>query len=70
MEAKAMEESSYYLVPRGLLSLLSHTTKNHVPRVGTAPNGLASITSIINHQSRKCPTGLPVGQSYGGIFLR
>lgn len=51
MEAKAMEESSYYLVPRGLLSLLSHTTKNHVPRVGTAANGLASTTSIINQEN-------------------
>lgn len=51
MEAEAMEESSYYIVPYGLLSLLSHTTKNHKPRVVTAANGLASTPSIINQEN-------------------
>ena len=50
-----------------LLNLLSQTTKDCLPRGGTAcPQWAGPFHS--NHQSRKCTTGLPTGQSGGDIF--
>lgn len=50
----------------GLLSLLSHTLQDHVPRVDTTHSVLG-----LQHQSlRKCPTGLPTDQPGGTIFSK
>lgn len=41
-------------IPQGLLSLLSYSTREYLPRGGIAP-------SHINHSSRRLPTDLPTG---------
>ena len=35
----------------GLLSLLSHTTQDHQPRVNNVHSGLGPLTSIINQEN-------------------
>jgi len=49
--------AEYWLAPHGLLHLLSHGTQDHQPRGGTWPT--TAGPSPVNHQLRKCPTGLP-----------
>lgn len=58
-----MEES--WLSPNDLLSLFSCIPQAHQPRGGPIPQraGQGSLMSLI----KKCPTGLPTGQSDGGI---
>lgn len=58
-EAETTEEAAYWPAPHGLLSLLFYGTQGHLPRDGP---------SHINHQSRKCTPGLPIGQFGWGIF--
>ena len=45
-DAEAMEDAAYWLVPHGLLSLLSYRTQDHQLRDGTTHNGL-----VCPHQS-------------------
>jgi len=58
-EAETTEEAAYWPAPHGLLGLLFYGTQGHLPRDGP---------SHINHQSRKCTPGLPIGQFGWGIF--
>ena len=50
----------YWLIPYGLLSLLSYTIQDHVSRGTTTHSGLGPHTSIINQE--KWPTGVSAGQ--------
>lgn len=56
-----MEES--WLSPHHLISLFSCIPQAHQPRGGTIPNGQGPLMSLI----KKCPTGVPAGQSDGGV---
>jgi hypothetical protein len=49
----------------GVLSLLSYRIQYHLCRQGCRRH---RDSSHINHQSRKCPTGLSIAQCGGGIF--
>lgn len=51
----------------GFFILLSYTTQNHLPRDGTTHSSLG--LPHINHESRKCPTDMPIGQFGGGKSL-
>lgn len=53
--------------PHGLLSLIVHTTRDHVSRSGTAYSRLRSCTTIINQENTP-PPDLLQGQSEEGIF--
>ena len=64
LKQKAVRNAAYWLASHGLISLFPYTTQDHLPGVGTAHNGLGP-----RPQSRKCPTGLPEGQSNGGSQL-
>lgn len=50
-ESEVMEGAVYWLVLRGLLSLLSYTTQYHLLRDGTAQSRLDHPTSIINQEN-------------------
>lgn len=68
IEAEAMENNAaHWIVPRALLSLLAYVLKDHHPRDGTTLGELGPSTPII-HQSRKCTTDMPTGQSGESIF--
>jgi hypothetical protein len=54
------------LLLNGLLSLSSYITQDQPAQEWHFPQGDGPVH--INHQSRKCTTGLPTGQSTGGIF--
>lgn len=60
-------DAAYWLAPRGLLRLLSYSTRDHLPRSDSTHNGLDPPNIITNPE--KCPTWLPTGQSDGGISL-
>jgi hypothetical protein len=47
-DAEAMEDTAYWLVPNGLLTILLLFTQNQLPRDGPAHNGLGTPTSISN----------------------
>jgi hypothetical protein len=49
--------AAFWLGPRGLLSLLSYSTQDHLPKGWPCPQ--RSRPTLINHPSRKHPTGLP-----------
>ena len=49
-EAKTMEECCLLPCFPGLLSLLSYTTQDHLPRGGAAHNGLSPPISITNQE--------------------
>lgn len=50
-----------------LLSLLSYTSQDHLPRNGTTHNGRGPPTAITN-QDNESSKGFHTGQSYGDIF--
>jgi hypothetical protein len=45
---RSWRDAAHWLAPRGLLSLLSYSTQEHLPRVGSTHSGLGSHTSTIN----------------------
>jgi hypothetical protein len=47
-DAEAMEDAAYWLVPHGLLSLLSYRTQDHQPKHGTTHSGPGPPTSVTN----------------------
>lgn len=55
--------AAYWLVPNGLLSLLSYTAKDRRPRGDTAHHGLGPPTPIISQEiaSRPCLQASLVG---------
>jgi hypothetical protein len=55
---------AYWLVPHGLLSLLSYRAQGHQPEDGPTQSG-----QILPHKSliKNMLAGLPTAQSYGGI---
>lgn len=55
--AEALEKCCLLGGPHGLLTQ-NYLTRHHPQWVGASP---------INHQTRKCPPGLPMGQSDRGI---
>lgn len=61
-EAETREECLLLASSRGLLSLPSHTAKDHLTGVSS---GLSPLTSIIK---QTVPIDLHVGRSDGGIF--
>lgn len=56
----------YYLVPTGLLSYLSYTTKDHLPRVRTVSSGLGLPTSC--NQKNNAPNRFSCRWIGEGIF--
>lgn len=66
LKKRPWRNRAYWLAPKGLLSLLSYRTQDHLPGVGgTTNNALDYASSILNpqssidHQSRKLLMGLP-----------
>lgn len=55
-----MRQRLWGILLTGLLSLLSNTTNDHLPRTGTAHSSLGLTTSIINQ--KKNPLGLLTDQ--------
>ena len=49
--AEAMKGVAYWLAAQGLLSLLSHTTQDQLPRVGTTHWRLGPPTSSLNQEN-------------------
>lgn len=45
-----MEDASYWFALRLTLSYLSHASQAYLPRDGMAPNGLTSLTSVIDQE--------------------
>lgn len=50
IEAETMK-GAYFLAPQGMLSFLSPTPQDHLPRGGTAISGLGFHISIINQEN-------------------
>lgn len=63
---EAVEKCYLLIALRGLLSLLSYSTQDWQPRCGITHSEPDPF--LINRQSRKCTTGLPVGQSSRDVF--
>jgi hypothetical protein len=55
-QAAAMKGAAYWLASPGLLSLLSYTTQNHLPRGGSPYSGLG-LSTLINQENvpQTCP---------------
>lgn len=49
--------------------MLSYTTQDHFPSGGTIHNEWTERSHINFPNEKKCPTGLPTGQAYGGNFF-
>lgn len=56
-EAESLENSIYWHVLHGFLSLVSYMIQNHLPRGGNTHNGLGLPMSIINQENnlQTCP---------------
>ena len=55
------KSAAHWLVPGGLLNLLSYAALDHLPKSGTTHNWLSPLTSIINQ--RNAPTDSVTGPS-------
>ena len=70
MVGAAMEGAAYWLIPQGLLSLLSYSVWDHQPRDhqprDAAAYSLGPPAVITNPE--KSTIGLPAGHSGGGVF--
>lgn len=69
--AEATEAAAYWPIPCGWLSLLSYAFQDHLPRGGTAHNGLGPPTSITNQENplQTCLTGQSEAFSQLRFFL-
>lgn len=61
---RARAEAGWF-IPHAFLSLLSNNPQDHLSRDGSIHS---ELPSLINHESRKCPSDLLPVQSYGDIF--
>lgn len=59
---KPKKNTALWFATYGVFSLLSYSTEEHLPGVGTSHSGLDFPTHI-NNQSSKCLTDLPTGHS-------
>lgn len=63
-EAETTEEAMYCLAPCGLLSSISYTVQDHLPKSGTTHGRLGLATSVSNQEN--APPNMPTCQSGGG----